>query len=364
MNIAARRHAAFTLMEMVTSCVILSMVMLSLGYGLKLALVSTGTGAAQSVASLDASDVVERVTDDMNEALNFTEKTAQAVTFTVPDRGTDGTPDTIRYQWWPTGGSFTIPGSGSGGSGGSGSGGELLGGILGALFGSPSGGSGGSGSGDLTINVPQYTLTRQVNGGDVSLFARDVRSFNLNYLYRTMSPPAASTPAPDRLLWQHDPVVGVPQNWTLNLDRWIGESFVPQLPAGTTSWSVTRIALYVRGDAPCDGVLRATFRSVNTSTNAPNTAIASASIGEVAVNDSYSWVEFSFPTLTNLSPTTKYAIVIEGLSGTSNHGTAGWVSTSLPPSNTWLATTTTRGIPWTMQSLSSLRYKIYGTTTP
>src|SRR5215218_8041236 len=103
---AGRR--AFTLIEMVTSCAILGLLMVALGYGLKLALVSTGNGATQAASTLEATAVIERVTDDMNEALNFTEKTSESVTFTVPHRGPTTAPtgggsaettDEIRYKW-------------------------------------------------------------------------------------------------------------------------------------------------------------------------------------------------------------------------------------------------------------------------
>ena len=107
-----RRPGGFTLMEMVTSCLVISLIMVSLGYALKLALVSTGSGAAQAAATLDAGDVVGRVTDDLNEAINFTEKTSNSVTFTVPDRDGDKNDEKIRYVWWPTNGTYTIPGSG------------------------------------------------------------------------------------------------------------------------------------------------------------------------------------------------------------------------------------------------------------
>ena len=138
-----RRSRGFTLMEMVTSCLVISLLMVTLGYALKLALVSTGNGATQAAATLDAGDVVGRITDDLNEAINFTEKTSSAVTFTVPDRDGDGNVEKIRYVWWPTAGTYTILGTGSSGSGGSGSG-----------SGSGSGGSGGGGLLGGLLGVP------------------------------------------------------------------------------------------------------------------------------------------------------------------------------------------------------------------
>src|SRR5688500_8132724 len=144
-----RHRRAFTLIEMVTSCAILSLLMLALGYGLKLTLVSTGTGAQQATASLEATDIVSRVTEDMNEALSFSEKGTQSVRFTVPRRGDGAGVDEIRYKYFPVDGTET----------GSGGGGGLLGGLLGGVLGA---------SGDVTYNVPARTLTRQVNNGVVS----------------------------------------------------------------------------------------------------------------------------------------------------------------------------------------------------
>ena len=346
------RIAAFTMVEMVTSCMILSMIMLALGYGLRLALISTGNGATQSFQSLEGSELVERATDDLNEAMNFTEKTSTAVTFTVPDRTGDNQPETIRYAWWPTAGTVVIPGTAE-----SGSGGGLLGGLLTVI----------TGTNDATYNVPQYTLTKQINGGPPAVMGRDVRNFSFDYLYRTMTPTAATSTS-DRLLWQHDPIVGVgiSKDFPLDFNKWIGETFVPQLPGTTTSWSITRIALYVRADATCDAVTRVSVRTAS-ATNTPTTTILdSALLSEVSLNDTYGWAEVSFTNLNNLSPTTKYSIVIEGMTGTGTiWGTANWLQTSLPASSTWVVQTTNRGGSWLGTSnLNSLRYRIYGTTNP
>jgi hypothetical protein len=349
------RRSAFTLMEMVTSCVILSMLMLSLGYGLKLAIVSTGNGATQSFQSLEGSELVGRVADDLNEAMNFTEKTSQAVTFTVPDRTGDNQPESIRYAWWPTAGTVVIPAE-EGGVGG------VVGGLLGGLLGVV---TGGNGLIDTVITVPQYTLTKQLNGGPPAVLGRDVRQFSLDYLYRTMAP--ATSAATDQLLWQHDPIVGIPKDFPLDSNKWIAETFVPQLPGGTTSWSITRIFLYVKADSIWDGTMRVSVRAANASTNFPtSTTLDSTMVSEVSLNDSYSWVEVPFTNLNNLSPSTKYSILIEGMTGTGvKWGEASWLQVSLPASTTWVIQTTNKGAIWsTPTNLNSLRYKIYGTTNP
>lgn len=345
---------AFTLIEMVTSCAILSLLMLALGYGLKLALVSTGNGATQAAAAAEATGVVERVSDDLNEALNFTEKTAEAVTFTVPNRAATTQPagTEIRYQWWPTGGTVET---------------GLLAtttGLLGGLLPGPT---------STSNTVPQYAVTRQVNGGTPSVLARDVRAFNLNYLYRSMSPAA---PAADQLLLQHDPdlTIGTPAEFQLSTLWWIGETFLMPLPAGTTSYTITRVALYLRADTTLDGVLIVKVYPADAVTNTPITTQAPLEevwIPEVALTNSMGWLEVPFTKLTNLNPSQKYCVLITGTGTAGNyHAVAGFVNHPLPPlttilaPDTYLVQTTTGAAPWTTSSSNSLRYKVYGVTSP
>jgi len=47
----------------------------------------------------DSSGATRRIHDDLQFAVQFTERTAQAATFTVPDRDGDGVKETIRYAW-------------------------------------------------------------------------------------------------------------------------------------------------------------------------------------------------------------------------------------------------------------------------
>jgi len=93
-------------------------------------------------STYQARDVVSQVTTDLSLAQSFSQRTATSVTFTVPDRDGDGTPETIKYAW--------------------------------------SGNAGGS-------------LTRKYNSGAAVVVAEDVHHFNLGYITKTV--PAATTTA-------------------------------------------------------------------------------------------------------------------------------------------------------------------------
>jgi hypothetical protein len=128
----------------------------------------------------------------------------------------------------------------------------------------------------------------------------------------------------------------------------------------------------MRADSTLDGLLKVSLRGVNASNQPTAVTWDSTQVQEVSFNDSYQWIEFAFSNLTNLNPATKYAILVQGVSGTTSSstylGTIQYVTSTLNvppiPGSTWLVVTTTSGGTWSVTSGSSLRYKIYGTTTP
>lgn len=97
----ARRHSCcgFTLIEMVTSMAILGILMLACGSIVKMATTATGSSAVRVASELQAADAASRMVDDLNVALNFTQRTAKATTFTVPDRLNTGSPQAVTYSW-------------------------------------------------------------------------------------------------------------------------------------------------------------------------------------------------------------------------------------------------------------------------
>jgi hypothetical protein len=51
-----------------------------------------------SVSQLRAGETLDQVLVDVQDAMSFSERTANAVTFKVPDRTGDELPETIRYS--------------------------------------------------------------------------------------------------------------------------------------------------------------------------------------------------------------------------------------------------------------------------
>ncbi|NOX59457.1 MAG: type II secretion system protein [Planctomycetes bacterium] len=129
--------SAFTLVEMMAAMTVLSILVVGVSGTLVIASRAVDDGTAVNAQIPEARDVGDIIMADLSDALAFTERTVNAVTFTVPDRDKDGTEETIRYVW--------------------------------------DGISGG-------------TVTREYNGGAASVIADDVYGFDLTFLTRTVRP--------------------------------------------------------------------------------------------------------------------------------------------------------------------------------
>lgn len=132
------RRRGFTLTELVLSMTIMTMLLGAITSTILVASHVIDDGTSPAVKNLAAAQVVDQITADLTYALTFSERTSQAVTFSVPDRDADSVPETIRYSW---------------------------------------------------SGVAGDALTRQYNGGEALVIAEDVQHFDLNYLLRTVSPP-------------------------------------------------------------------------------------------------------------------------------------------------------------------------------
>ena len=91
-----RNARAFTLIEAMMSTLIIATIMAALT---SVILLSTRCLGSRGEDVSKASDVIDEITTDLNLAESFSERTATAVTFTVPDRNNDAQVETIRYSW-------------------------------------------------------------------------------------------------------------------------------------------------------------------------------------------------------------------------------------------------------------------------
>ena len=255
----------FTLIEMVMSLVILSIILLACGSIVMMATRATRDGATRNLAQMQTADAASQITDDLNVALNFSQRTATAATFTVPDRLNAGSPQTVSYSW----------------------------------------------SGN-----PGDPLLRQFNGGTSSALLSGVQNLNLTFTSRLMGPAPGPT---EQILFSHATATGILRDNNLNNNNWASQCFVPNLPIGTSSYTLTRVRLMLKA-GPQNGVMNVSLRLPDVFFRPTSTIIAQASVYESALSAQYEWIDIPFTGLSNQNPLQPLCIVLTSATGSTNIG--------------------------------------------
>lgn len=260
-------------------------------------------------AALDAAEAARRLTDDLRYAIYFTERTATATTFAVPDRDGDGRQELIRYFWSGT---------------------------------------------------PGDPLQRTVNGGPPVAVAADVRSFQLAYTVRTAQ---ESIPrrveSSEQKLAQYAGLL-MPADYQISTTRWLGQyvhpdGFVTKLPGNAVAWHPTRVTLWVETDGPRDGQSLVQLRRAGSDATPTSTVLEQIPYLESSAPSLYIPVAFRFQGVW-LAPNEGVWIVVQGLT---NHALSvlfdNWGGTGR-------VFTTDAGATWTPHGNGdSLLYELYGT---
>ncbi len=88
-----------TLLEMIVSLISASVLLIGMGSTMYITLRATDIDATPTAAVVAGNDAVTELLSDIEFAQGFSEQTATAITFTVPDRDGDTITETIRYAW-------------------------------------------------------------------------------------------------------------------------------------------------------------------------------------------------------------------------------------------------------------------------
>lgn len=136
---AWRRRAGHTLAELAVATVAVSILLGGMGSAIFVTLRAARPGSMPSNA-IHGSAAIEEITSELRAAVSFSQRSATSIQFTVADRDSDASAETIRYAWSGT---------------------------------------------------PGDPLTRQYNGGNVVDFVENVNSLGLGYVVKTVADPAA-----------------------------------------------------------------------------------------------------------------------------------------------------------------------------
>lgn len=197
----ARRSRGFSLAEMLVAMAITTIVLggavAAIGVGGR-----TFRAATAGMVATPSLDGMARMSADVELALHFTESTATAVSFYVPDRTGDGAPDLLRYAW-----------SGSDGD----------------------------------------PITFSMNGSTPWPIVPSVSNLSMNYFVATT--PADATwyepapPPPDDEIAHGRAYTGGTTFHTLSITGSVAAVLEPELRGGDNTFTVTRALVAMRGSA-------------------------------------------------------------------------------------------------------------------
>lgn len=314
MNPRRTQAPAYTLIELVLSTAALTVLMGAVGSAIVITTHALPDGRSDAENLTESYFAAAQIADDLRTAISFTEKTATAITFSVPDRDNDSNPETIRYAW---------------------------------------------------AGSPGNPLTRQYNGGTVATLAANVRDFNLAYDLTAVSVQNQSpgnVEGSEELFIQQDTgnSTGTSQ-FALGTGTACAQSFQPVLPLDAVSWRVTRVKFKPSPAGGTSGVLAVGLHPVLGNGNPDNTPLDMVQVleSDMVANN---WYEVSFANAGGLDPTARYAIHFSKQSGGGSAGTIEVGTGSLFTPNTTYYFDDGGGT-WFADTSSDLRIWVWGTVT-
>lgn len=301
-----RRAAAFTLVEMITSLVIMSILLVAMGGTLMLSSQAVPDVDNRMTRITEAAGILDQIASELTYAITVTEMTETAVTFTVADRDSDSTPETIRYAW-----------------------------------------SGFAGD----------PLTRRYSSGATVELLADVHAFSLTYSQHelTESSRMEISEGAESELIRHD-VAAASTDFPVTETDAIGQYFLPTLPADATAWSITRILFMARQNGKAQGETYVQLCLPDASRLPTGTVLEEFVMNEGDLATDYEWEEFSVSGASGLAPETGICLT---LSFKKKSPTADIQYDS--GSGTGLVTSSDGGSAWSGVAGQSMMLYVYGT---
>ena len=252
---------AFTLIELIVSLAIVSILIGATGSIMVLASRAVPDGTSVAERSVSASSAADQIATELSGAVYVPLRSSRAITFLVPDRDGDGSPERISYSWSGT-------------------------------------------SGD--------PLTRTYNGAASGVVLSSVDDLTFTYEIRSVSEQYADVP-----------IVGSEQTFgtrttasdgnlfSVDANNWIGQYVQPTLPGDALAWRVTRVDFKAKQKDAADGSSAIEVRAADANLEPTLEVFQQQPLLESAlpVNPS-AWVQVVFDTVEDLLPEDDICVVV------------------------------------------------------
>jgi hypothetical protein len=293
---------------MVLACVIVAVILFGMHSAMLLATRANPDRSGRNYASVQGGMAIDRLSADLSMATAMTSMTPTSIEFTVPDRNGDNTPETINYSW--------------------------------------------SGS-------PGDPLTCTVNGGTPANVALNVNEFALTYDKRSQQRSTTYTESGEIVLAAYDGLgllnLG---DFAVDSSDFVGQYFLPTLPAQAASWRVTRVKFLARQHSGTTGEARVQLRTFSSPT--PQLILEEKIMSESSLPTSYQWQEFAFSGVSGRPPGTPLCLVIQWNKDTQACDVQYQLLGGLA-ANAGLVKTSNGGSSWSIPLAQDMPFYIYGT---
>ncbi len=253
-------------------------------------------------------ETLTRIVSELQGARYVSERSAHAITFTVPDRDGNGSPERIRYAW---------------------------------------------------SGVPGDPLTRQYNAGLSATLLEGVNQFDVACDTRSVTETYPGAPVESaEVLVDSYTGSGDAKNYNVDKDHWIGQNAQPPVAGsipGLVTWRVTRVRFQAIKSGAIDDQTRVQICVPNADKTPSTTVLEEQLLNENTLTGTYALTNISFQYVAGLAPDQGVCVVLRPL-GTNASCQARYDNGS----GSDLLTTSNGGQNWSYYSQKSLQYYLYG----
>jgi Tfp pilus assembly protein PilV len=311
---ASKRRAGFTLIEVSVGLIASTVLLMGLTGSLFLAAQANRTDLGPFRNSSQAAFALDEVTRELSYATKIRSVTAgRSVEVEVPDRTGDGAADVVRYEWSGTAGA---------------------------------------------------PLQRRFNGGAASNVAAALQAFDLQATSRTVTEQAIgniTTTSGEARWYEKSSALLAESTISLSASEGIGTDFIPKLPDGAASWTLTKVDVRCQSSGFATGVVKARVWTAD-GNRKPATLLAEATINEWTLSDNWSWHTVNFSPAPTLGVSQRVCITFQHYIGSNTvmqlrEDAFGF---GLP---FWRLSTSNGGTSWSQATERGLYLRVYGTYT-
>jgi len=257
------RGRGFTLLEVLVSMVIISIILTVIGSAIVMAAHAIPDSNDPTYRAAETTAVINQIAGDLRYALSVPQRSATAITFTVPDRTADGVPEAIQYGW---------------------------------------------------SGIPGAPLQRWFNGTTAATMLDNVYQFALSYDLHERSETTLGNVESAESLLASTPAASWYSDYSVSSGNWVGQYLAPPTTADLVSWRVTRVRVMARQNGMSTGATTVELRTADG--QLPGGSILDqASMLESNLGYSYGWYELSFNNTPDLGPTEPVCVVFRWADG-------------------------------------------------